>query len=99
MGRRIPTGFDGSKAAFKLSITSSQLVSEKIEQVERLLEDKEMFLSPIAGQGFDDGSLIGLTARLAESSQDFGVPFTGDNGPQDMLAGNTGNIRQNVMEL
>jgi hypothetical protein len=76
----IPAGLDDGEMVFDFGVAGGQLGGEEVEQFEGLLEGKEVFVAPVASEGFDEGGFIGLAARLAVSGRGLGVTFTGHNG-------------------
>jgi hypothetical protein len=58
-----------------------------------------MLVAPVAGEGLDDGLFGGLAAGLAEASQGDRIALTGYHRPQDLLAGNPGDVGEDVVKL
>ena len=58
-----------------------------------------MFVAPGAGESLGNLSFVILAAIVAQFCELIRVPFTGDNGPDDELAGFVGNIADGLGKL
>ena len=86
-GRGVPAGLDRGKAAFEFGVALAQHLRVIIDELQVLLECKEMFGLPGARQGFRDLIFTGLATGEAQAGQLERITFTRDNGADNRLAG------------
>jgi hypothetical protein len=73
-------------------IAKRNLLGIGIVHDQRLFEDKQVLLTPGAGQGFENSGFIGFAVVLAEAGQHLRVPFTADDCPEDLLRSVVGEL-------
>ncbi len=73
--------------------------SAKPAQRVGLLQGEEMFGPPVTVQTFGDDLAAGLEAMVFQGRQLLGIAFAGEEGRQDGLAGDAGQVADDVVEL
>ena len=84
-GQPLEFGVDGPVARAELRLAH-------VEELEVLLEDKEVFGPVVAGQGRGDLVGRGLAVRVAVLGENVGVALTGDEGAQNRQASLADNV-------
>ena len=95
----VDLGLEGGIEHFDLDIAVLDLLLKEIIGLESLLEFEDVFGLVVALQGFGDLFFALAAAVVAMFSQFFGVVVTGDNAADDLHAGDTGDIGDDVGEL
>ncbi len=93
-----PIGADGGVGALDFGIAGGDLGGVKVIEFEGLLEDKEMFLPPCAGEGARDLRFALLALGMAQSGQFVGGAFSRDDRADDAQAGVASGIRDRLIE-
>ena len=100
--RRVMRGRDRGGQGLKLDldggIAGEQLRLAQVEELEVLLEDKEVFRPVVPGQRGGDLVRGGLAVRVAVLGEDVGVPLAGDEGAQDRQAGLADDVADDARE-
>jgi len=97
--RAVPAGLAGTVGALEGLVTGGDLGRVGVVERESLLDDEDIFGLPVAGEGGGDGGFIPFTAGFAESGEGGGVAFAGDDGAEDVLAGDAHDIGEDMMDL
>ena len=95
----INLGFNRLVGIKELRFTSLDLVGEGIIEFEGLLQGKDVFGQVVTVEGFGDVGFGFTAAGVTEFSQLVGVTFTSDDGADDLEAGLTGDVRDDVGQL
>ena len=62
-----------------------------------MFDDKEKFVIPGAGEGFDDGFLGGMATGVTKLSEFEWVTLAGDDSAEDFEAGLSGDVGEDVV--
>ena len=91
--------FNDGEGVFDLGVACAELGGGEIEQRQGLLEDKEMLLTPGAGQRQGDLIYILLAAGIPQGREGARVALARDNGAEDTLPSGTRHIAERLRSL
>ena len=101
-GQRRRGRCDGGRQLLELGgdgpVAREELRLAHVEELEVLLEDKEVFGPVVAGQGRGDLVGRGLVVRVAVLGEDVGVALAGDEGAEDREPGLADDVADDARE-
>lgn len=99
VGSRIgPRGTNGAVGPLNLGVAGCERAGVAVVELEGLLEDKEVFCAPGAGQGLSNFGCAFPALRAAQGGQPVRVALASDDGANDAQAGVAGRVRDRLIE-
>ena len=99
VGRKFEARLDHRESAFDLCVAHAELCRVKIEEGQGLCKDKQVLLTPGAGQRPGDLVCILFAAVVAQGGQVLRVALARDNGTDDLLSRSARDIAEGLRQL